>query len=263
MLDRIAPLEKKAFVSGVNKTIYDFSSSVTPVLFGWISDTYGSGLAQWICVGLSVLAALVNVPLLFNPRLGKPAAKSDEAVASTDEATLQDLLGSGKYLPIKDQRNLNETRKKNGQPSLRMQVGKYDSGALQELREMSTQELKFFNETTETDLANLHADPSAKREYVDAWRSNRLDHEAFSQMKKEMGEWVTDYLEDIGYFTALDHAQVLKMLLIKSLPPISEEADVTEENVEQLLVNSSRLINNRIEPESKGTICLLKKCKSN
>merc|ERR1712087_266466 len=84
MFDRIAPVERKTFMQGLNVAIYDFTFGIFPVLFGWISDTYGFNLALWICVGFGLLATLVNLPLVFHPLLSRVKRQQHKEDDDTD-----------------------------------------------------------------------------------------------------------------------------------------------------------------------------------
>jgi len=46
-------------------------TAIFTILFGWISDTKGYNFALFVCFGLSIVGAFVNVPLIFNKRLGR------------------------------------------------------------------------------------------------------------------------------------------------------------------------------------------------
>eukprot|EP00569_Conticribra_weissflogii_P009627 CAMPEP_0171367188 /NCGR_PEP_ID=MMETSP0879-20121228/5928_1 /TAXON_ID=67004 /ORGANISM="Thalassiosira weissflogii, Strain CCMP1336" /LENGTH=487 /DNA_ID=CAMNT_0011875187 /DNA_START=14 /DNA_END=1474 /DNA_ORIENTATION=- len=70
MLDRVTPHDQKSLAQGINNSLYDFATIFT-ILFGWISDTKGYNFALFVCFGLSIVGAFVNVPLIFNKRLGR------------------------------------------------------------------------------------------------------------------------------------------------------------------------------------------------
>lgn len=54
------------------------AGAVGPFLFGVLADEHGTSLMLWTTTAISMVAALVNVPLMFHPLLG-PAKKNDKA----------------------------------------------------------------------------------------------------------------------------------------------------------------------------------------
>lgn len=71
MLDRVTPLEKKTMLQGVNAAIFDTVGAIFPVVFGLIADQKGNSYFMWICFWTSILAVLVNLPLVFDSKVGK------------------------------------------------------------------------------------------------------------------------------------------------------------------------------------------------
>ena len=264
LLDRLAPPDKKSFAQGFNSAIYDFTNGTAPIVLGWISDQYGSTIALWVCVGFSVLAVLAGLPMLFHPRLSKPITeKDDDETISIDEAEVQSRLENGDYVFIEDQYKVNRLRGDNGQPFLKAQVGKYDHNRLAEFSQMSKKDLKFLSQMCEMRLASIHNIPEAKKAYVSGHRANRPNEESIAAMKKEIGEWLTDYLHCNGYLLGLENPQILKSIFIKSFPTIVEETELTEENVEQVLIKLSRIFNDYAEAHEAKKSGLLKKLKRN
>ena len=80
MLDRISPKDKKGTIQGLNATIYDGVGAVFPFVFGLIADSNGNSYVSWVCVGISIITALVNLPLAFNPRIRKKDIYKDDGV---------------------------------------------------------------------------------------------------------------------------------------------------------------------------------------
>ena len=78
MLDRITPLEKKTLVQGFNAAIFDSTQATFSIIFGIIADKKGNSYIMWICFGTIILAALVNLPLAFDSKLGKPPIPDEE-----------------------------------------------------------------------------------------------------------------------------------------------------------------------------------------
>ncbi|CAB9522824.1 unknown protein [Seminavis robusta] len=64
MLDAIAPDDKRGYVQGLNLMSLNLASAVCPYLLGELADRTGTAACMWTNVGISVLAAVVNSPLL-------------------------------------------------------------------------------------------------------------------------------------------------------------------------------------------------------
>jgi MFS family permease len=69
MLDRIAPVEMRGEVQGLNMTSSSLGASIAPFMLAIIADYLGIRACLWIATGLSFLAALINSPLMFEPLL--------------------------------------------------------------------------------------------------------------------------------------------------------------------------------------------------
>lgn len=96
MLDRISPLNKKGTIQGVNVAIYDTARATFPFIFALIADSKGNSYVSWVCVGIIIVGALVNLPLVFNPRLFKYTIDKDEEVTNTSTIDIKEpLLGRG------------------------------------------------------------------------------------------------------------------------------------------------------------------------
>ncbi|KAL7547751.1 hypothetical protein ACHAWF_015043 [Thalassiosira exigua] len=65
MLEATSPPDKRGLCQGVNITVMNFGAAVSPFVLGAISDMAGTPVAIWICVGISFIAALINVPLIW------------------------------------------------------------------------------------------------------------------------------------------------------------------------------------------------------
>ena len=88
---------------------------------------------MWVGFGVSVAAALVNLPLVFDPKLGKPIAEEEDVVLSEgpiDEDSLQNLLDNGEYVLIEQQCKINRARGARGEPFLKTKYGKYSQDVL-------------------------------------------------------------------------------------------------------------------------------------
>lgn len=86
MLDRIAPMDQRGHIQGLNMAVIDFTSALVPFLLGLQADNWGVRMALWTGIGVSIGAALINTPLIFNSRL-KP--REEELLADEEEGECQ------------------------------------------------------------------------------------------------------------------------------------------------------------------------------
>ena len=81
MLDRITPVEKKTVIQGVMVSLVEGIQATFNIVLGLVADQNGNSYLMWICFSVSIAAAIVNLPLVFDPMLGKTAAdRKDKAV---------------------------------------------------------------------------------------------------------------------------------------------------------------------------------------
>lgn len=265
MFDRITPVEKKPMVMGLNMAISDLGTGIVPVLFGWISDTYGFNLALWICFGFGLLASLVNMPLVFHPMLARtkaPGAKDDVPDHPIDEDEVQRLLDNGECVPIKDQYSVNRERADRGEPFLRVPFGKYSHGNADAFT-LSYDDVKFMRDGIDQRLAVLHNSPELTENYVQVLNDSFVSGtDSLDAMKRELGDWFADWLHCNGYLLGLENAQIFKGLVMESFPRIIDGTEARVDNVEEILIKMDRVLNRFLEKMEGGKqVSKLKKLK--
>mmetsp|Transcript_35724 Transcript_35724/g.76306 ORF Transcript_35724/g.76306 Transcript_35724/m.76306 type:complete len:384 (+) Transcript_35724:609-1760(+) len=280
MLDRITPMDKKghaqmnfnrhcfpihfshvdfSFVQGLNNAIFKFTAAVFQLVLGIMADKFGSSLVLLICVGVSFFASIVNLPLIFYPRLGamkadKPKVKLDDETASVymDEDEIQDLLDQAKYVPQRDIFHVNKVRAANGLPFLKSRFGAYSRDQNEMVGCKSFECLKFLRATMKQRLHVIHEHPRMKTLYLQSLNGSRPGTEETEVARREMERWVSDYLYDSGYFVVLENPQLFKSLFARSFPRLSSGGDqATEEGVEDLLINILKLLDVHLERERR------------
>lgn len=125
MLDRLSPVDKRGFSHGLNVMIMNFANAVFPYLFGTMADNEDISPTLWTTIAISLLAAVVNFPLMFAKEL-KPTEKLDYQQAMGFED--QDLVNramEGKWVPAKFLLDLNDARMAQGLPILVLPVKAY------------------------------------------------------------------------------------------------------------------------------------------
>lgn len=115
MLDRVSPRDFKNFAQGINTACYSLANAFFPIIFGIVSDTRGYTIMLYMLAGIQALASLVNLPLMFNPRLRRDSTKKPDEDASegtgwTDgtgsaiakEEELSDVVDDGKSIEVNE-----------------------------------------------------------------------------------------------------------------------------------------------------------------
>jgi hypothetical protein len=105
--------------------IMNFANAVFPYLFGTMADNEDISPTLWTTIAISLLAAVVNFPLMFAKEL-KPTEKLDYQQAMGFED--QDLVNramEGKWVPAKFLLDLNDARMAQGLPILVLPVKAY------------------------------------------------------------------------------------------------------------------------------------------
>jgi hypothetical protein len=179
---------------------------------------------MWICFGISIFAALVNLPLVFDSRFGKFITGKDEEMSHDypiDEEMVIRRLENGEYVPIKQQYKVNEARAKSGQPFIRSKFGKYSHDSGDAFSELSVDDIMYLRDMEDLLLADINAFPEKKISYVQMLNSTHPNEEEMADIKGEIGVWLSDYLHSNGYLAGLEvgleNAQIFKSLFIKSL----------------------------------------------
>jgi hypothetical protein len=252
MLDRITPLHKKGFIQGINGAISDGSAAVFPFLFALLADSQGIILTMWVATGASLLAAIINSPLIFHPKFKVPKntveeemAGDDDTVATIDEDVLQAKLEKGEFVPSKDLWTVNIKRLEKGEPFLYTQVGKYSpSDAIS----LPKEEYMYLRDLAQQRLLIIHQQPESKQQLINAFNAlHMVDKDKAKLTNDELGAWFSDYLVDNGYFPG-EQAPILKSMFMASFPKLSSK-DVTAENIESRFVRIAKLMNDYMQRE--------------
>ena len=89
--------------------------------------------------------------------------------------------------------------------------------------------------------------------YVEVLNATSPNEEETAEEKKELGEWVSDFFEDNGYFLGTRNPQILKGLIVKLFPRLNDGPQLSTEGVEEHLIALARLVNDQIKIESLHT----------
>ncbi|KAL3902705.1 MAG: hypothetical protein SGARI_005710, partial [Bacillariaceae sp.] len=72
MLDLVSPRDKRGYVQGLNSTVMNVGTAFAPWILGIVADQVNTNAAIFIGMGVSVLAAIVNAPLMWKKGMGRP-----------------------------------------------------------------------------------------------------------------------------------------------------------------------------------------------
>ena len=75
---RITPSNKRGYVQGLNLAVVDGAGAIAPFAYGALADAKGVPACLWTAAAISLLGALINIPLIFNQRLVDNSPQSDD-----------------------------------------------------------------------------------------------------------------------------------------------------------------------------------------
>ena len=72
-------------MQGLNIAVLDGATAIAPFAYGVLADSHGIVVCLWTATAISIVAAVINSPLIFNARLRKSpdeGGKNDAEVTS-------------------------------------------------------------------------------------------------------------------------------------------------------------------------------------
>lgn len=100
MLDVLAPASQRGFAQGINMTVMNFALAESPWLFGILADGIRTPKTMWVCVGFSLLAVTVNVPLMFAQQLKQKEPVDYQQAIDLEDQELVDCLLAGEWVSL-------------------------------------------------------------------------------------------------------------------------------------------------------------------
>lgn len=67
-----------------------------------------------------------------------------------------------------------------------------------------------------------------------------------------MGEWFSDYMKDSLFFLDGRRITLLKQMIMQAFPPINKDGAITEDNIQPVVLEYMRLINDYFEMRKSG-----------
>jgi len=256
MLEATSPADKRGFCQGINITVMNFGAACSPFVLGLISDNLGTPTAIWICVGISFIAALINVPLIFVKGCNvppKPRPAERRPLRGEDKEMVEKAL-RGEWIPADALEEINDHRFRNGQPYLIVHPRSYqeDKAELHVLRKRAKKDFGYHQLKTREYLhgVNTADDLGSVCEKINA-SMQASDPDEVQTTNQEIGQWVMDYLVDSGYSPHLS-SLLIKQAIMSAFPVLSPdiaEEGYTPENIERSLLQLEKVYTNLSELE--------------
>lgn len=249
MLDAIAPADQKGAIQGYNEFAMNIASAVAPVALGYLGDETNTTTLMWTCIVLSIVACLVNSPLMLYPQFKPKEPKHEEAMALCGEdKDLVERALRGEWVPAAELDKINMDRMNKGQPFLRIHYGKYanEKDRLELLQRQAKSDFLYYKQETTKWIAEL-ADRAARVNMLAMFEVSRPKPEEVKESFDEFGQWFADYLKDSGY--AVDVAtnpMVMKQMIMSAFPRIIDGSEYTVDNMQPAMLKSLKAMNKLI-----------------
>ncbi|KAL3909912.1 MAG: hypothetical protein SGILL_007899 [Bacillariaceae sp.] len=253
MLDMIAPVNKRGLVQGINTTTMNLARSVSPFALGAYADAVGTDVCMWTCVGVSLLAAVANVPLIFAKQL-KPRKKRDYTKAfEFEDEDLVLHIKEGHWVPPKQLAKFHNERYAKGVSFITPAVKKYseDKQCLAFYKKQALEDFRFTRWQQSEYLSYLDT-PEHRREVAEKLSKVAPSKNDQEKTAADLGAWFGDYMFDSGYFLDGGRITLMKQMIVEAFPPINKDGELNEENMEMTTLRYMRLINDYFERTQSG-----------
>ena len=250
MLDRLAPKDRRGLVQGINVTVMNLSNAVAPWALGTLADSIGIVTTLWIAVGISVAAAVVNLPLSFTKELRMKKKVNYQKALELEDHELVERALRGEYVPAQFLFDLNEARMNKGEGFLIPPCSEYkeDKDRLDELKENAVADFAFFRARTSQFLADLDQ-PEMIESLVEKFNHAIPSEQVQEKNSTDMGRWFGEYMKDNGYFLDGGDPIVLKEMIMRAFPSVNADGEMTEENAKKMMLAYIATFNNFLHDE--------------
>ena len=237
MLDRLAPVNRRGLIQGINITVMNVSNAVAPWALGTMADSAGIIPTLWLAVGISVAAAAVNLPLCFTKELRVKKKVNYQKALELEDHELVERALRGEYVPAQFLFDLNEARMNKGEGFLVSPCSEYkeDKDRLDELKENAVADFAFFRARTSQFLADLDK-PGMTESLVEKFNQAIPSEQVQEKNAADMGRWFAEYMKDNGYFLDGGDPITLKEMLMRAFPPVNTDGELTEENAKKTMI---------------------------
>jgi hypothetical protein len=258
MLDMIAPADKRGLLQGLNQTVMNVGYAIFPWVFGILADEIGTATTLYITVGVSLSAALINVPLLFEKALKrKKAVPSDShlnrRLSRREDKDIVVRALAGEWVPAKLLRAINIRRVNDGDQFLAIpnRTFEEDEPMLHDIKKNAQEDYAFYKSRVTAFVGSADmSDMETCRQIAEKVKKILISDEELELLSKGMGSWFTDYLVSAGYRVE-ESPMMYKQMIMSAFPVINKEQEVTAENVEQVLLNYTKVTDGYFLEDSK------------
>ena len=232
----------------------NFGMAIAPWLFGILADVAGTNAAIWTGIGVSLVAAAVNAPLMCDALFGRTKEKpppSKRALPHEDAEFVEQAL-KGEFVDPHTLYLFNMHRLKEGKSLIVPRVKPYseEKDNMDSLYSHATETFKQRRDMGDRILTALQ-DPSNEKgteEFCSLLNNAmyRNQEAAIEEATNDLGKWIGDYLEDTGYNP---HTQslVIKQMILSAFPPINRDKEYTPENMEEALLRTRQIFNQYLQ----------------
>jgi len=239
MLEAIAPVSKRGYVQGLSSAAMEVGGALSTPVLGFIGDEQGDEFMIWVCVGVSILAAIINFPLTRDKRFQAVQPAPHEIHVDDEEAMAH-------WPDAEKEAAAQETAMLEGTEFEAIAYGKYsdDKPYLPALKKRAHHDLEFYEGYIKQYLAQIDAGGiEFKKEQLEQWKASRIAGDKAAKAKKELGEWFTDYLVDVGY-TPEENSTLLKQFIVSAFPPLFEGGSdaVGADDIEVVILRFMKLV---------------------
>ena len=253
MLDRIAPMDKRGYVQGLNSVVMNIGTALAPWVLGMLADSAGTEVAIWTGFGVSLGAAAINAPLIFVPGMGPPPkklGKEERPMKWEDQEVVEKLL-QGEYVPGAVRDKINEERNRKGLPFLVAKPGTYehDREQLQTLQRLANEEFRYETQRNHNilhEIAEQQGSPELQTKLEDALEKVNaslamVGDEQTDQAYSELGQWFADHVRASGYYAHVNQV-LMKQMIMSAFPVLlADDEKLTPDNLEQFLANKEQV----------------------
>ena len=221
--------------------------------FGVLADITSTNIAIGTAIGISVLAALANSPLMWHPQMGRPIPKPPLAqrnLPGEDDELFQKIL-DGDVVDPEMAWLINRDRGLHNKPAIVPRVKTYDEEKdhLSDIPKGAGDTYRYRIDICDRILAELVKEDSGKEtifnkvELVHLIKTLRGENEPLMEKaSSELGQWMGQYLLDNGYSPHTTSVMVKQMFLASFPPLVSAPGnEVDEENVEDYLLKARKV----------------------
>lgn len=217
-------------------------------MFGLLADGTSTNIAIAVGIGISGLAAAINLPLTFDPRFGKGeiTPPASQTVHKYEDAEFLEKALAGELVDQEQLTLVNLNRIKAGKPMIIPRVKPYSEEkgeGFHDLRSGANEHFMARIRTIDRILTALD-DPESEKtpEEMCAMLNATMykDRAVMDEESKNLALWIRDYLEDTGYNPHLNSTTIKKMIQT-AFPPISFDRDYNPTNLENALLRSRQI----------------------